>query len=38
MTIPLEVLLKDSAYKLRQFIPAHVNTLQAGITLLIRPN
>ena len=33
MTISLEVLLKDSAYKLGQFKPAHINALQAAITL-----
>ena len=33
MTISLEALLKDSAYKLGQFKPAHINALQAGITL-----
>ena len=33
MTISLEVLLKDSSYKLSQFKPAHINALQAAITL-----
>ena len=33
MTINLGALLKDSAYKLGQFKPAHINALQAGITL-----
>lgn len=33
MTISLQVLLKDSAYKLSQFKPAHINALQAAITL-----
>ena len=33
MTITLEALLKDSAYKLGQFKPAHINALQASITL-----
>ena len=32
MTISLEVFLKDSAYKLGQFKPAHINALQAAIT------
>ncbi|AEB83367.1 type I restriction enzyme HsdR N-terminal domain-containing protein [Alicycliphilus denitrificans] len=33
MTITLEALLKDSAYKLGQFKPAHINALQAAISL-----
>jgi len=33
MTISLEVLLKGSDYKLSQFKPAHINALQAAITL-----
>jgi type I restriction enzyme M protein len=33
MTIPLDVLLRDSAYKLDQFKPAHINALQASITI-----
>jgi len=33
MTIPIDILLKDSAYKLGQFKPAYVNALQATITL-----
>ena len=33
MTISLEILLKDSAYKLSQFKPAHINALEAAIVL-----
>ncbi len=33
MTITLEALLKDGAYELGQFKSAHINALQAGITL-----
>ena len=33
MTLSLEVFLKDSAYMLGQFKPAHINALQAAITL-----
>ena len=33
MTISLEVRLKGSDYKLSQFKPAHINALQAAITL-----
>lgn len=33
MTIPLDVLLRDSAYKLDQFKPAQINALQASITM-----
>jgi type I restriction enzyme M protein len=33
MTITLEALLKDSAYKLGQFTPAHINALQSAITV-----
>jgi type I restriction enzyme M protein len=33
MTISLEALLKDSAYKLSQFKPSHISALQAAITL-----
>lgn len=33
MTIPLDVLLRDSAYKLDRFKPAHIHALQASITI-----
>ncbi len=33
MTIPLDVLLRDSACKLDQFKPAHINALQASIQI-----
>lgn len=33
MTIPIEVILRDSAYKLSQFKEKHITSLQASITL-----
>lgn len=33
MTITLAALFKDSAYKLGQFTPAHINALQSAITI-----
>ncbi|OYU91297.1 MAG: restriction endonuclease subunit R, partial [Burkholderiales bacterium PBB5] len=33
MTTTVEALLKDSAYNLGQFTPAHINALQASVTM-----